>query len=380
MKRAIRGLFAGAMGLSCAAAAQTGAAPPAPEDAPQYQSTAAPSRFEFRWDALVRYDVIDLDRQGPVPNIHRWRTEARPELDWLASDRFRLGVRAVGDLASDSNATNTARFDNYRSNGVALDRAYLEARPGGFLLSAGQFGMPLRATEMLWDHDLPVLGGAAAWRRPAGATSALTLAGGFFYGPQRGHDESHIVAAQATWEAGDPARVALDWSESYWRFTHLNRVGHSYLRQNEPGSYVPIPGYSGSRYANDFRLVDSIARIRIGGSWRFPLSLSVDWVHNFGAELHAYADGVEVAGRIGREGAPGDVQIFDVYQYVDRDAVVGAYNTDDWWFHSWYVGHRVGFSVTVAPQIAIRPSVVFQRRQDRQHYLNRYLLDLVKIF
>jgi hypothetical protein len=93
-----------------------------------------------------------------------------------------------------------------------------------------------------------------------------------------------------------------------------------------------------------------------------------------------YADAVEAALRIGKEGVPGDVQIFDVYQYVDRDALVGAYNTDDWWFHTWYVGHRVGLSVTVLPQIALRPSVVFQRRQDREHYLNRYLLDLVKSF
>jgi hypothetical protein len=40
----------------------------------------------------------------------------------------------------------------------------------------------------------------------------------------------------------------------------------------------------------------------------------------------------------------------------------------------------VGLSVTVLPQIVLRPSVVFQRRQDREHYLVRYLLDLVKIF
>lgn len=380
-RTAISGLLAAAIGLPVAGAGQSVAGPdPAKEEEPRYQTPAPASRFEFRWDALVRYDVIDLDQQAPVANIHRWRTEARPELDWVASDRFRLGVRLVGDVASDSNSTNTARFDNYRSNGVALDRAFVEARPGAFRISAGAFGMPLRATEMLWDRDLQVLGGAAAWRLPAGATSALTLAGGFFYGPQRGHDSSHVVAAQATWEGGDPGKVAVDWSESYWRFTHLDRVGHAYLRQNEPGGYVPLPGYSGSRYANDFRLVDSLARVRIGGGWRFPLSLSADWVHNFGAEAHAYADGVEVALRVGKEGAPGDVQIFDVYQYVDRDAVVGAYNTDDWWFHTWYVGHRVGFSVTVLPQIALRPSVVFQRRQDREHYLNRYLLDLVKLF
>jgi hypothetical protein len=378
---AIRGIFTAALGLSVAAAGQSGETAPAPatpEETPQYE-TPAGSRFQFAWDALVRYDAIDLYRQAPVQNIYRWRTEVRPEVDWIASDRFRLGVRLVGNLGSDSNSTNAARFDNYRSNGVALDRAYLEARPGSFLLAGGQFQMPMRSTEMLWDHDLQVIGGAAAWRLPTGAASSVTLRGGYFYGPQRQHDDSHIFAAQAAWEIGDPARIAVDGAESYWRLTHLDRLAGHYLRQNSPGGYAPIPGYTGSSYRYDFRLIDSLARVQVGGGWRFPLALAVDWVHNFGAST-AYADAVEAALRIGKEGVPGDVQIFDVYQYVDRDALVGAYNTDDWWFHTWYTGHRVGLSVTVLPQIALRPSVVFQRRQDREHYLNRYLLDLVKTF
>jgi hypothetical protein len=380
-RAAICGIFA-ALGVCAAAAGQSGETAPAPatpEETPQYQ-TPAGSRFQFAWDALVRYDVIDLYRQAPVANIYRWRTEVRPEVDWIASDRFRLGVRLVGDLGSDSNSTNAARFDNYRSNGVALDRAYLEARPGSFLLEGGQFQMPMRSTEMLWDRDVQVIGGAAAWRLPTGAFSAVTLRGGYFYGPQRQHDDSHIFAAQAAWEIGDPARIAVDGAESYWRLTHLDDLAGHYLRQNTPGrGYVPLPGYTGSSYFTDFRLIDSLARVQFGGSWRFPVALSVDWVHNLGAST-AYADAVEAALRIGKEGVPGDVQIFDVYQYVDRDALVGAYNTDDWWFHTWYTGHRVGLSVTVLPQIALRPSVVFQRRQDREHYLNRYLLDLVKTF
>ena len=387
-RRLARAAFWVAMGIGAGAPGQTAqtappaapAAAPTTEDAPRYEAPAARSRFEFRWDALVRYDVIELSKQAPVQDIHRWRTEARPELDWMPNDRLRLGVRLVGDLGSDSNRTNTARVDNYRSNGGALDRAFVEARPGSLVLSAGQFAMPLRTTEMLWDRDVQVIGGSGAWRLPTGAMSALTLTAGFFYGPQRAHDDSHIAAGQATFEAGDPATFAVDVSESFWRFTHLNRVGAAYLRQNEPGGYVPLPGYSGSRYANDFRMIDSLARFRVGGARRFPVTLSVDWVHNFAAEALDYADGVEAALRIGREGRPGDVQLFDVYQYVDRDAVVGAYNTDDWWFHSWYVGHRAGFSVTVLPQVVLRPSVVFQRRQDRRHYLNRYLLDLVKTF
>ena len=353
------------------------------EAQPHYEAPPSTEGFEFRWDALLRYDDIQLARQAPAPNIYRWRSEVRPELDWRASDRFRLGVRLLGELSSDSNATNDRLFDNYRSNDAALDRAFLEARPGNFTITAGKFGMPLRATEMMWDHDVQVLGGSASWRIPLSATASLSLAGGFFYGPQRERDDSHIAAAQATWAFGDPDSFAIDWSESYWRFTHLQKTARHFVRQN--ASYTAVSPYGSGTpvgvpvYENDFRILDSIARFRFGIA-KFPVSLSLDWAHNLAATEREYRDGFEAAIRVGREGDRGDFQVFDVYQYVDRDAVVGAYNTDDWWFHSWYVGHRVGVAYTVVAGVEIRPSVVFQRRQDRSHYLNRYLFDLVKTF
>ncbi len=344
----------------------------AEDSTPQYESSSPAAGFEFRWDALVRYDDIQLARQAPAPNIYRWRSEVRPELDWNASDRFRIGVRLLGELSSDSNRTNDRFFDNYRSNNAALDRAFLEARPGNFTITAGQFGMPLRATEMLWDHDIQVLGGAGSWRLPFSPSSSLTVAGGYFYGPQREHDDSHIAAGQVTWAFGDPDSLALDWSESYWSFTHLQNTAEHFLRQNVAYGALPT-------YADDFRIVDSLARIRFR-VFQEPVSFSLDWTHNFAASEEAYKEGVEAALRIGREGNRGDLLVFDIYQSVDRDAVVGAYNTDDWWFHSWYTGNRFGVAYTVVSGVEIRPSVVFQRRQDRSHYLNRYLFDLVKTF
>lgn len=342
------------------------------EAEPHYEASASTGGFEFRWDALLRYDDIQLARQAPAPNIYRWRSEVRPELDWRASDRFRLGVRLLGELSSDSNATNDRLLDNYRSNNAALDRAFLEARPGNFTITAGKFGMPLRATEMLWDHDVQVLGGSAAWQIPLSTTSSINIAGGFFYGPQREHDDSHIAAGQATWAFGDPDSFAVDWSESYWRFTHLQKTAPHFIRQNVNNTAPP-------GYRDDFRIVDSLARVRFGVA-KCPVALSLDWTRNLAASENAYKDGFEAAIRVGREGNRGDFQVFEIYQYVDRDAVVGAYNTDDWWFHSWYVGHRVGIAYTVVAGVEIRPSVVFQRRQDRSHYLNRYLFDLVKTF
>ena len=355
------------------AAALAFAAVVAGQDA-QYFTAPSGGAFEFRWDALVRYDSIDLHRQAAAAhNIFRWRSEVRPELDWNASDRFSIGVRALGELSSDSNRTNDARFDNYRSNDARLDRFFIEARPGNFTLLGGQFGMPFKTTSMLWDSDVQVLGGAASWRQPLGTGgAAVTLSSGFFYGPQREHDKSHVAAGQATLSFGPADGVQVEWSEAYWRFTHLGSTARHFLRQNDGEGNPPY-------YESNFRILDSLVKLKVPLG-RFPVTLSADWAHNFGAVTRQYQDGIDVTLRVGQEGTPGDVQIFEVYQYVDRDAVVGAYNTDDWWFHSWYEGHRVGFGVTVLPQVVIRPSVVIARRQDRDRYLHRYLIDVVKLF
>jgi Putative porin len=348
------------------------------QQTPQYfeeRSTKWTDRFSLRWDFLLRSDSVEHLRNPLIGDIGRWRTELRPELGWEASDRFRVGVRAVADLGSDSNATNDRRFDNYRSNGVALDRAYLEARPGNFTILAGQFGMPLLSTSLLWDPDLQTPGVAGRYRWPLAGSAVLTLAGGAFYGPQREGDQAHIASGQASIRLGPSDGLSVEWAESYWRFTHLAVTAARFGRQNT----LSVAASSGDlTYRYDFRIVDSLVRIRFPlGS--LPVLISADWARNL-AGPPEYRDAFEAALFIGSAGTPGDFEIFDIYQYVDRDALVGAYNTDDWWFHTWYEGHRAGASYTFLPGWLLRPSIVFQRRQDRAHYLNRLLVDLVKMF
>jgi Putative porin len=348
------------------------------QETPRYfeeKPTKWTDQFSLRWDFLLRSDSIDHLRNRSVGDIGRWRTEFRPEIDWERSDRFRIGVRAVAEVGSDSNAANDRRFDNYRSNGVALDRAYLEARPGNFTILAGQFEMPLLATDLLWDQDLAVPGVAARYRRSLSAFAVLTLAGAAFYGPQREADQAHITSAQAVLRVGRPGGFSVEWAQSYWSFTHLSAtVGH-FGRQNTLAAAGP-PGAFSYRY--DFRIADSIVRVRFPLG-QLPVLLSADWIRNL-AGPSEYRDAVEAALFIGSAGTPGDFEVFDIYQYVDRDALVGAYNTDDWWFHTWYVGHRLGASYTFLPGWLLRSSLVFQRRQDREHYLNRVLIDLIKMF
>jgi hypothetical protein len=327
----------------------------------------------FRWDALGRYDVID--HLHVRPGIERLRLEVRPEFDLEFSDRLKLGVRAVGDLGTDHNQDNGRNFDNYRSRGVSIERYYLEAKPGAATIRAGAFGMPLVASEMIWDRDIQTPGLAAAWEIPAGGSTTLTVAGGGFYGPQREGDHTRIGAGQLVFRSGNPGRLALEAAASYWHF-NPDDLKPVYFRQN----YVYVAGGERSLVSN-FRIADALLRVRfpLGG---LPVTLSVDGLVNLGVRREASHEksAFEGVASVGGVGTPGDWRVFYIYQYVERDAVLGAYTSDDWWFHSWYRGSRAGIAYTFLPQVFLQGTVMFQKRLDLKTMLNRVTVDLVKMF
>lgn len=337
---------------------------------PEYfEPPPAAPKFTLRWEALFRYDFISHLRVRP--DIKRGRFEVRPELAFAPSDRFKLAVRAVGNLGTDDNDQNVRNFDNYRSDGATLDRLYLEARPGAWTVLAGQFGMLLVASEMLWDRDIQTPGAAVSHQIRTGG-STLTLTGGGFYSPQREGDRSRVFAGQVVWRGGDADRLGVEASAAWWSFDLRNLNSH-YVRQN---SSEPYGG--GIRPESDFELADLLVRARFP-ALSLPVTVSVDAVHNFGAEA-TQKDAFEGALAVGSVGTPGTWRAFYQFQYVERDAVVGAYNTDDWWFHSRYRGHRAGVAVTIAPQIYVQGTFLVQQRLDLKTWLNRITFDLVKTF
>ncbi|MGH9366684.1 MAG: putative porin [Thermoanaerobaculia bacterium] len=372
MRRAVRSLLIlGGLAGALPAAAQ----PEQPFEPPAFQP-----HFTFGWDALARYD--DIYHLRVRPDIERGRFQLRPEVGFRFSERFRIGVRAVATYGTDENSGNSANFDNYRSRGVAVERYYLEARPGDFLIHAGAFGMPLAATEMLWDRDIQTPGAAVSYQAATGPGSTLTLAGAGFYGPQSQGDHTRIGAGQAIWRAGDRDRVEVEVAASFWYFDpddlkfFFADGRPNLIRQNYPNA-------ARTGLLSDYEIADLLVRLRFSvGS--VPVLVSLDGIKNFGLRGAAKEEGEGEAFEgnltIGRVGTPWNWRVFYTFQYVERDAVIGAYNTDDWWFHTWHSGHRIGLAVTVLPNVFFQGSVVFQRRLDRENYLNRILVDLVKMF
>ena len=104
----------------------------------------------------------------------------------------------------------------------------------------------------------------------------------------------------------------------------------------------------------------------------FPSSSGSTALNNFGLRGIAKKEGdgkaFEANLTLGRIGAPGNWRFFYLFQYVEQDALIGAYNTDDWWFHTWYRGHRVGAGVHV-PAERVRTGILHGPAATRSEHL-----------
>jgi hypothetical protein len=336
---------------------------------PQYfQEPASKPLFSWRWDFLARYDRVD---HWPYnESIDRGRFELRPEIDADPLPNLRFGVRAVFDYGTEDD--ENPYIDNYINRGANLDRLYVLWRPGDFAIRGGKFGMPLMATEMIWDRDLQTLGGAVSWTPMSLAGGAFTFAGAFFYGPQHFHDTSRIGVGQIASHFGSDGGLEVEASASYWGYD-MRDIDDAYFRQNtlflEPGP---------PHYESDFHVADLLVRLHFPVG-PVPVTVSLDGVHNFAADpgrRNAF-DGTVTAGRLG---TPGEFRASYSYQYIQRDAIVGAYNSDDWWYHTWYEGHRLAVAWTFLPNLYLQAAFTVQRRLDTQYWVHRYLVDLVKMF
>lgn len=351
------------------ALSRTGAAQEPP---PQYfEQPLEKPHFTFQWDFLARYDNISHLQYSPT--VVRGRFELRPQVDFVASSTFRIGVRGSFNYGTEPNADNALYWDNYVSRSAYVDRYFLLWTPGAWTVQAGAFALPVAASEMLWDkYDVQTPGAAVSYVNRLGATSSLTFTAAGIYSAQHAPDESILGVGQVLWRSGEESRFAIQASAAFWNMDMRN-VDAQYYRQNRT---TVVAGKLA--YLSKFQLLDTLVKLQfpVGG---LPVTVSLDFIHNFGIVgrgPNAYEAGVTV----GTVGTPRTWRGFFVYQYIGRDALVGAYNADDWWWHTWAEGYRFGLSYTILPMFYVQPAVVFQRRLDYDYWINRVTVDLVKMF
>jgi hypothetical protein len=342
--------------------------------APQYfEESVFKPHFTFQWDALARYDNVE-HWQYHEP-IDRGRFMVRPEVDFLFRPDLRLGVRGSFNYGTEPN--DYSRYygyeDNYVSRGVYVDRYYLQWTPGRWSVEAGAFALPIAASPMLWDkYNIQAPGAAVSYAMPLDTVSSLTFSGAGIYSAQHGPDESILGVGQVLWKWGDENRFAVQASEAFWNMDMRN-IDPQYFRQNQTtirnGQLT---------YRSKFQLLDTLVKLQFPAAG-LPVTVSLDFIHNFGI-VGVGPNAWEAGVLVGSVGTPKTWRGFFFYQYVGRDALVGAYNSDEWWWHTWAKGYRFGVSYTILPMTYLEPAIVIQQRLDFDYWLTRVTVSLVKMF
>jgi hypothetical protein len=352
------------------APAQQRPAEPPPDAEPVAATEPEPaggSRFRWTGDVLLRGEAV---RRTPNPltrDFERVRLRYRPGVEVRLGDRVTFGAGLLASLASDDNEWNAVRFDNFQSDDVRPDRAFVSIAGLAHAVSAtfGVLESPFGGTEVVWDRDLRFQGASIGAELPGGDTLlGQRLLAAVSVGSQVGEQSSQVAAAR--WEG--ELRRGFQLGAGFWHFGQTDvLVEEGYARTNRLA-----PG--GEDLLSDFE----VAHLTIGwetiGAAR-PVRLRLDLLHNLGAD--DARTGGELRVEWGELQQAGTWRLRLVAQRVEQDAVPAAFGGDEWWFRTRQRGARLGFAVALGRQAFAEASWLRQRRDDLDEWLDRAILDLI---
>jgi hypothetical protein len=325
-------------------------------------------KLTFHGEGLLREEWT---RDFPGVEPDRFRARALPGLR-LALGPVVLGAGGDFQWSSDENvaAGQALIRDNYDSRDARLDLAFAQLDTGAVLLSAGRFEMPVAFTEMVWDRDLRPQGGALTLAlRDRGSLRRLAVTA---LGARGSHvfddDDTTLVSAALD------ARVALD---DAWRLELLG----AFVTFRDPGKLEPRIRRQNTRVAGaivrDYDVVDAVVRLRRDGS--VPLQLVADGCLNTGADDQRR--GLWLSAVVGSTQSA-RARLEYVYAFVDRDATLAAYATDDFLWSTGWAGHKADLGFALGRHVALHGVGQVQRFKDspvaadRDDWVKRFRVEL----
>jgi hypothetical protein len=262
--------------------------------------------------------------------------------------------------------------DNYDSKSARLDLAFVHIQPLTWLmLDGGRFAMPFNLTEMTWDKDLRAQGGAVRLTsRATGEITMLSLGAAYTQGShvfEDGDTRALVFNAAARFKFGEES--SLELSGSYFDWKNLTDLEGMIRRQNSRDA----EGFVRDQY----RIIDVVGRIKLSGT--MPVEFVGDYARN--TELDENNSGLWLAAILGNL-TTSRARAEYTYAKIDRDAVVAAYNADDFFWATGWQGHRLDLGTRVSDRMTAHAIGQIQRFKDspvvleRDHWLQRLRLEL----
>jgi hypothetical protein len=333
---------------------------------PELEPTA--SAWSWFGDGMVRADRTTGIPRLVDPNFDLVFARGRFGVIYDPIPGVDFGAAIKLAAASDSNKDDRTRNENERSNDIALDQFFLRWHPlESASLLLGKSVFPLQLSPMLWDADLRPIGASADIAIALGEFDQLEFTAGYFAGDLPYGDDSRIGALQAAynWRSGAPVNGSV--LVSYVDFSDLQQLvlqGFSRTNRRVPKT---------NNLVSDYRLVDVqfVGRARVAD---MPLEARLDLVRNVGADDQR--DGARISVVLGDSRQPLGWEFGVADQRIQRDAVMAAFNSDDWWFHSWTRGVMPWIAYGINATWSARLAGFHERRDGVNDFTDRVLLDV----
>ena len=316
--------------------------------------------------ARVRYDRVE-DLPGGRDDFDRGRLHGYVGARWIPSATLELGAALKVAAGTDDNSDNLGNFDNEESDGAELGELYLRWFPSPQdFVEIGRAPLPLALSPMVWDHDFRPVG--ASWQHDfaIGSFDRFSLLGGHFAPLHIDESESRLTAVQAAWHWREGAPVGFDAALAWLDFGQLDELTvEGRTRTNSRGRFGLI---------HDYRILDLLLEARLEAADR-PLLLTLDLATNTDADDDDQA--ARFSARWGDARRLGGWELGYAIQRIQRDAVMAAFNEDDWWFASASRGTMPWVGYGFNEHVRLRVAAFFEQRDGLDEQLERLMVDVV---
>lgn len=334
------------------------------------QYGAQQKSFKFVLDGFYRQEWTSEIPEALLPANpdKRWRIQARPRVE-IGAGSFALGFGAEFNYSKDDNVDPEPALlrDNYKSKDARVDLAFLALKPADWLvLEGGRFEMPVGLTEMIWDKDLRPQGGALTLQKLDSAGTRRLAVSGLWSKGSHVFDDKDVTMWLASVEIG--LTQSLSVAGSYIQWDEVDTLQPMLRRQNRR---------VGGLFLSQYKVIDIVGRLFHEGGVQTQIVADYCW----NREAEDLNKGLWL-GIVFGSTRSSRARLEYSYAKVDRDATLGAYATDDFFWTTGWEGHRVDLGVRVGSNAAIHGTGQRQRfkdspvPEDRDTWLNRYRVDL----
>lgn len=278
----------------------------------------------FKGDLRYRHEYIK--QEGTVQR-DRQRLRARMNMIATVDKKVNFIFALASGSSDDPISSNQDMTGGFSDKPIWIDQIYFDwtTPVNGLKVQGGKMKNPFLTVgrnQLIWDHDLNPEGLAFQYIKTVLPVDVFAN-GSFFWVQERAADkDSYLAGGQAgVNKVGSFGDITL--GGSYFDYVHGKGYATFYDAAKSFGNSVDAK----KLYLYDYQLGEVFGEINLT-NFPLPVSIQGDYVTNMAKEVKKNK-GYYIGASLGKTTIPGTWDIKAGYRYLEKDAVLAAFNDSD---------------------------------------------------